>query len=402
MRGHVSTNRDGVRDHALLEAIAIAAERLLEGTDPPPVPEVLETLGIAAGVSRLALVAARPGGASSAPRMESRQQWAAPGIARLHPGPDGWARYPARWRDALAAGTMLAGPTRTFPAEERTVLEAAGARSAALVPVMSSGTWYGHLAAHDAAAERTWSPGELEALRAAAVIIGSAINQRRLLAEAERRSGLLRAVGTATSLLAEAGNWRTALPRVLDGLRAATRTRGAWAYAPDPDAPSRAVLLYEVLAPGARSGGGRARTLEIGAEAASILEVTGVAHDGMDPAQAAAVAAAIAAHAGTAWAIAPMVLDADGIGAVGLDGDSTRAWADGELEALEIVASALKAAMRRGGGVTPVPIVANPWGQVAAVTTPVPVEGADSGAAPASAVHPPTVRAPRPRTGNRG
>jgi GAF domain-containing protein len=372
----VSNSRlDAGREHALLEAVAIAAERLLQGSGSPPVPDVLEILGVSIDASRVALVAARRGGGGSAPRMESRQQWSAPGVARLQPGADGWPRYPARWRDELGRGTTLAGPAGAFPAAERAAFEASGTRSMLLVPVEAGATWYGHLVCHDTRSERTWSPAEVDAMRAAATILGSAIELRRVQAELERRTTLLRAVGVASSLLLEANNWRQALPRVLDALRTATRCRSAWVYAPDPDHPARrAVLLYEVLAPGARPGGSRPRALELTAETGARLETAGTIHDGIVDEDLRPVADAIGHRPGVSWAVTPMVLEPGALGMVGLETDTRRTWTEGELDALGIVAAALRAAIHRGGTLVSVPIVANPWGQATAIEPGAPVE----------------------------
>jgi GAF domain-containing protein len=390
---------DQARERTLLEAVSLLAERLLGGSDAPAVPDMLQVLGPAADVSRLALVAARSGSGSAMPRMEGRQQWAAAGIARLQPGPDGWARYPARWRDELARGSPIIGPTRAFPDDERMVLEAVGARAVVMVPVLAGTEWYGHLACHDTRAERAWSPGEVDAMRAAAAIIGASIHQRRVQAEVERHAGLLRFVGVATSLLLEAGNWRQALPRVLDGLRTATRSRSAWAYGPDPDQPGRrAVLLYEVLAPGARPGGGRPRVLELPPEAVARLQVTGPLHDGLDTDDVATLQAAVAPRAGGSWAVTPMILEPGSTGLVGLEVDGIRDWADGELDALDIVAGALKAAIRRGSTLVSVPIVTGQWGRASAVGTPVRGDASRSTEATAPAQAP----APKEDTGNPG
>jgi GAF domain-containing protein len=359
----VTTNEQRGRERGLIEAVAVTADRLLTGSESPPVLEALAMLGVAADTSRLVLVAARPGGDGAPPRMESRQQWVAPGIARLQPGPEGWPSYPARWMEELARGTAIAGPARAFPAAERALLEAVGARSVLFIPVHQGGEWHGHLAVHEARTDRTWSSSEVEAFRAAAVIIGSAIHQRRVQAELERRAALLRAVRVATSLLLEAGNWRQALPRVLDGIRSATRARSAWAYGPDPDLPTRrAMLLYEVLAPGAHTAGGRARTLELDADAAARLQVTGTINDGLGDEALGPLRRAIAGRSTTGWAAAPMILEPGSVGLVGLEADGARSWSEGELEALEIIASALNAAIRRSSPVA-VSIVANPWGR---------------------------------------
>lgn len=358
----MSTTQAAERERALLAALAVMAERLLHGADPSAVPEVLGVLGSAAGLSRLALVAARFAGSGSAPRLEGRQQWAAPGVARLVPGADGWPRYPARWQAALEQGQTISGPTRAFAAEERAVLEAAGVRSALFVPVLADDDWYGHLCCHDTESERSWTQPELDAVHAAAAMLGAAMHQRRVLAVVERRTALLRAVGVATSLLLEASSWRHALPRVLDGIRTVTRARSAWAYGPDPALPrSRAVLLYEVLAPGLRPGGARPRRLDLSTEAAAGLQTAGALHAGMGDDEIGPLRQALATRA-TSWAAVPMILEPGSVGLVGLEADGARSWAEGELEALGILASALKAAIQRGSSGVAVPVVPNAWG----------------------------------------
>jgi GAF domain-containing protein len=362
----MASRSDPSREHALLEAIAFATERLLGPSDQLHLPEVLGALGRAASVSHVVLVAASvDGGPASAmpPRMEVRQQWTATGVARLQPANSGWQRYPARWPVALAAGTTLAGPARAFPSAERTVIEGLGIQSLLLVPVFVGDRWYGHLAASDTMAERIWTPGEIEALRAAAGIIGSGILHRQALAAAERRSAVLASVGEATALLLEAQNWRAALPRVLDNLRTTTRTRSAWAYGPDPGQPgSRVVQLYEVRAPGTRLGGAHARTLDLTPESAALLAQGHPVHDGLPVATPDPLRDALALRGVASWLMVPMILEPGEIGLVGLDSDRPRTWTEGEVEGLHVLAGALRAAIRRGGTLVSVPVVANPWG----------------------------------------
>ncbi len=363
----MTTGHEQGPEHALLAAVALAADRLLANSDHLQLSPVLEALGTAANLSRASLVAAHIG-PDGAPRMESRQQWTAPGIARLQPSIDGWPRYPERWAAELQAGRPIAAIAGGLPADERAHLESVGIRSMLLTPIHTAGEWYGHLACHDAQTSRTWTAHEVAAMATIAGIVGQAIGQRRLVASLDHRAGLLRAIGTGSSMLLEASNWRQALPRVLDTLRTATRSRSAWAYGPDPDAPGRrAVLLYEVLAPGARALGGRSRVLELGAEAAARLQVTGPVH-AAQPADVREPLGSVVAQAGVpSWAIAPMVIALGHVGLVGLDSEAERRWTDGETEGLEAVASALKAAIRRGSQLAPIAIVPSPWGQPAAI-----------------------------------
>jgi hypothetical protein len=401
------------RGHTLLEAVAFAAERLLGPPDQVRMSEVLLVLGRAAGASRVALVAASDASAGLPPRMEVRHQWTAVGVERVQPASTGWHRYPVRWQRELEVGTTIAGPARAFPPGERAVLEAAGCRTIMLVPVVVGDRWYGHLEIGDAT-ERTWTAHELESLRAAAGIVGSGIAHRQALGTLERRGAILAAAGGATSLLLEATHWRAALPRVLDDLRTATRTRSAWAYGPDPGRPGRrATLLYEVIAPGARPAGGHPRILELSPEATSLLEQGHHVHDRLPGAGAGADPGAGGAHADpmrealmlrgvASWVMVPLDIEAGGLGVVGLDSELPRAWGEGEVEGLHVLAGALRAAIRRGGTLVSVPIVATPWGRSAmpsapaAASTPVVPDALDPRNASAAPAAEPAVELPVP------
>lgn len=360
----------------LLEAVAFAAERLLGPSDLARLPEVLLTLGEAASVSRVALVAAHGAGGGATARMEVRHQWVAPGVARLQPPNTGWSRYPARWQAELESGTTIAGPARAFPAAERTAVEASGCQTIMLVPVVAGDRWYGHLEIGDTTRERVWTPQELEALRAAAGIMGSGIAHRQALAALERRSEILAAVGEATSLLLEANNWRAALPRVLDGLRTATRARSAWAYGPDAGRPGRRVtLLYEVLAPGARPAGGHSRILELSPEAASLLAQGHHVHDRLPAADPDPLRETLMLRGVAGWVMVPMDLGSGAIGLVGMDTELPRPWTEGEVEGLHVLAGALRAAIRRGTNLVSVPMIVSPWGrEPVGAATPFPSE----------------------------
>jgi GAF domain-containing protein len=359
------------RERSLLEAVALAADRLLGASDQPRLPEVLLVLGEAAAASRMALVAARDDGSGQPPRMEVRHQWTAPGVARLQPATTGWPPYPERWHAELAAGTTITGPSRAFPPDERAVVEATGCGSIMLVPIVAGDRWYGHLEVGDTADDRTWTPREVDALRAAAGIVGNGIAHRQALAALERRSAILAAVGEATSLLLEADNWRTVLPRVLDSLRTATRARSAWVFGPDASQPGRrATLIYEVLAPGARPTGGHARILELTPEAAALLAQGHPVHDRLPVPERDPLGEALMLRGVASWIMVPMDLGAAAIGVVGLDSDLPRQWVEGEIEGLHILAGALRAAIRRGGTLVSVPIAPSPWGATGSTSLP--------------------------------
>jgi PAS domain S-box-containing protein len=64
---------------------------------------------------------------------------------------------------------------RTFPPDERAYLEPQRIQSVAVVPIFVHEQWWGFVGFDENRRERTWSPAEIDALEAAASIIGSAI-----------------------------------------------------------------------------------------------------------------------------------------------------------------------------------------------------------------------------------
>jgi PAS domain S-box-containing protein len=88
------------------------------------------------------------------------------------------------------AGDSVHGHVRELPGQERPLLEGGGIKSVAVVPVFAGEEWWGNLGLAACHEERSWSPAEIDALRAAAGLVGAAIKQERgevALRETEER-----------------------------------------------------------------------------------------------------------------------------------------------------------------------------------------------------------------------
>jgi len=173
-----------LRRDAILEAVGFAAERLLRATSvDDAITEVLERIGCATHVSRVAIFEATD---DNAGRKVStmRHEWTAPGV-RSQLG-SGQVVGLSLWGDRLARDEVVRGHLRDFPPHERALLEPQGIKSLLDVPIVVGGRWWGDISLDDCVSERTWSDAEVEALRAAAGIIGASIARDR--AEAELRS----------------------------------------------------------------------------------------------------------------------------------------------------------------------------------------------------------------------
>lgn len=166
---------------AVLRSVGFAAERFLKSPDwAQALPEVLERIGVAAGVSRV-FVFQNQALEDGTPAMSLRARWLDEGAPPIHE-PDEPLAYAdgfQRWRATLSSGRELRGLTRNFPARERTMLEAEGVVSRVVVPVFVGEDWWGFLGLDDCVEAREWPPAEIEALRTAADTLGAAIGRVR-------------------------------------------------------------------------------------------------------------------------------------------------------------------------------------------------------------------------------
>jgi PAS domain S-box-containing protein len=170
---------------AILETIALAAERLLTSADwQHSIGNVLRQLGAAAGVSRVYITPAIASAAEDA----RHHQWTADHV-QPRPEPRPGVSYLesvglARWEAILREGGIIQGQIGQFPDNEQAVLAAQRVCSLVVVPIFAGETWWGFIGLDDCQAERVWPIATVEVLRTAAGTLGAAILRRR--AEAAR------------------------------------------------------------------------------------------------------------------------------------------------------------------------------------------------------------------------
>lgn len=184
-----------MRRLGIVEAVAFTAERLLLSREwREAADEVLSRLGDAAGVSRAYVVA---NAVDDDGRLTTTwlAEWTVPGVVRVMDDPRSrsapWeASGYGRWSKVLAQGGVVQGAVADLPEIERPALESHGVVSLATFPVFVGGEWWGAIGFDDCMRIREWSGDELSALRAAATVLGAAIQRQRLdrqALEAERR-----------------------------------------------------------------------------------------------------------------------------------------------------------------------------------------------------------------------
>jgi len=168
------------RRDAILEAISFAAGRFLEATAwNEDIQLVLAQLGGATQVSRVYIFQNHLS-ENGAPAMSQRYEWVAPGITPQIDNPelqDLTYREAGleRWAEIFSQGEPVYGLVKTFSADEAEHLAVQDIRSIAVVPIFVRDTWWGFIGFDECRTDRDWSAQEVDTLRVAAGIIGTAI-----------------------------------------------------------------------------------------------------------------------------------------------------------------------------------------------------------------------------------
>jgi PAS domain S-box-containing protein len=188
------------RRDAVLKAVGFAAERFLgaAGEWEERIGDVLERLGLATGASRVYVFENRLGEDGEIWGSQ-RHEWVAPSVLAQTDNPLMQAiPYRAagygRWIEILGSGEPVHGHPHEFPEDERPELEAQGILSIAIVPISVEGEWWGQIGFDECEREREWSAAEIDALKAAASILGTAIRRRQVEEESRQNEERYRAV----------------------------------------------------------------------------------------------------------------------------------------------------------------------------------------------------------------
>ncbi|MDP9329852.1 MAG: EAL domain-containing protein [Actinomycetota bacterium] len=179
MRLEADTPRSGTE---ILEALVWAGAELLGRRSwGGSIEKALRRLGEAAGLSRVYVYgkAARADGTSV---IHLFAEWSVAdvgGIGQGDRGSDGDLdeRFEP-WEHVLRSGAVISGTAPERPNPEREALENMDVVSFAAVPIFANGDWWGFLGLHDCVNERGWAAPELDALKAAAALLGGVIERR--------------------------------------------------------------------------------------------------------------------------------------------------------------------------------------------------------------------------------
>ncbi|MCS6825775.1 MAG: PAS domain S-box protein [Caldilinea sp.] len=194
----------------LLQAVAEALSVLLA---PRPLPETIQSalaiLGQALQVDRVYIFENSQDPETGAYFTSQRFEWCSPFATPQIDNPElqniPYAEFVPRWYEVLSRGTPIVGLVRTFPDQERAILEPQEIQSILVIPIMVEDHFWGFIGFDDCHSERIWSASEENILTAAAAAIGGALMRDRMERELQRsQQELAEALQRAEQLAVEA------------------------------------------------------------------------------------------------------------------------------------------------------------------------------------------------------
>lgn len=173
------------RREAILATVSVAAERLFrEGSFAESINTIVQSLGQATGVDRVRIFenAVNPSGELMSHELYSWSDSHVTGYMQLGRFKSTHYREAGllRWVDLLSNNQVVKANVQDLPDLERRWLQSQGLKSILVVPILVGEQWWGFIGFDEIKNERSWSPQEEDALRAAAGILGGAIQRQRV------------------------------------------------------------------------------------------------------------------------------------------------------------------------------------------------------------------------------
>lgn len=184
------------RGTAILQALSTTAIELMRAIRWEFVaPAMLEALGRAADVSRV-YIFQNSVDSENVLTVSQRFEWAAPHATPQIANPALQAFRMVengfeRWVHLLSENQVVAGLIRDFPENEHPILEAQDIRSLLVLPIFTEGKWWGFIGFDECRRERAWRNEEIQALRLAAELLGTAIHRQEMRLDMERHQQIL-------------------------------------------------------------------------------------------------------------------------------------------------------------------------------------------------------------------
>jgi PAS domain S-box-containing protein len=184
------TVRELGRRTAMLQAVTFAATQIVTAADwRHEIPELLRRLGLATDMSRVTLFEVHDG--PNGEMVQScRFDWSEPGFEPISTNPlyqnmnlmdEDDPSQLGEWPRRRQRGEVVQATLREVTGYARQVFLDHGTLSFLSVPIMVKAAWWGFLGFDDCKIERMWSSAEIDVLKAAAGVIGGAIERERSL-----------------------------------------------------------------------------------------------------------------------------------------------------------------------------------------------------------------------------
>ncbi|HNB54090.1 MAG TPA: GAF domain-containing protein, partial [Anaerolineales bacterium] len=244
------------RRDAILQAVNFAAQRFLQTKDwRQEIPAVLAHLGEAAEVSHV-YIFEKHTLEDGTPVLSQRYEWVAPGATSELNDPDfqkvdvfGVESGP--WYDALARGGVYQANLSNLPPEEKEHFRKHGFKTLIDASIMVENEWWGVIGFDDCFTLRTWSVAEVEAVKLAARTLTAAIQRQRNDEALSRRDAILQAATFAARSFLHL-DWRQVIEQVLAHLGQATTSSHVFIFEnfQNPVGQWVTSLQYEWTAPG--------------------------------------------------------------------------------------------------------------------------------------------------------
>lgn len=185
----ILTQQALMRSECLLTGLSRATQALLAHRAPgdSDISEALRILGETAGVDRTYIFENDHGHSGDRGSCSQRYEWSGDQAAPQIDNPElqdlPWDEFVPRWYEALSAGGCIVGDVADFPLGEREILEPQDILSLLVLPIRSSGRFWGFIGFDSCTTTREWEPSEVALLEAAGNSFGAAIERHRLQQE---------------------------------------------------------------------------------------------------------------------------------------------------------------------------------------------------------------------------
>ncbi|MCB9133867.1 MAG: GAF domain-containing protein [Anaerolineales bacterium] len=346
------------RRDAILQAVNFAAQRFLQTEDwRKEIQAVLARLGQASQASH-AYIFERHVLPDRTQVLSQRYEWVAEGMKpeindSEFQNIDVFGLDAEPWYEALARGEVCQGNVTFWGAEERTFYRERGFKSLVEAPIMLDALWWGVIGFDDFFSTRTWSLAEIEAITIAARTLAAAIQRKQNDEALTRRDAILQAATFAAHSFLRTQEWRGVINEVLAQLGQATEASHVFIFEnhSTPAGLPAASLRFEWAAPGIPSDQEnplyQAVPLDEDLEWYETMRSGKVYYANLST--LAPAEAEIFAQQGLYSLInVPIFANNEWWGNIGFDDyQQTRDWAPVEIDALQIAASTLGAAIQR-------------------------------------------------------